>query len=71
MDKDKIREAQIRSLYTDERFEAIVLLYKNVMDKWGKESPKRDTEFETIYNLGIIEGKKMGLKEFFTILENS
>lgn len=62
--------ALLKRLQTEETYDALTKLYSEVLAQWGKDSPKRETEFETIYQLGFIEGKKEGLKEFFNKIEN-
>lgn len=61
--------ALLKRLQTDETFEALTYLYGEVVDKWGAESPIRDSEYETLKALFIIEGKKQGLREFFLTIE--
>lgn len=66
---EKKYAAQLKSLQQDERFEALTALFGEHLEKWGNESPKRDSEFETIYALGVIDGKRDGLREFFLNME--
>ena len=63
MDK---RAQQIKSLLTDERFDALILLMDEHLVKWGDEIGRGENEFDTIWKLAVVEGKKAGLREFFT-----
>jgi len=64
------RTAQLKKIIQDESFDALTQLYGEFIEKWSKESPKRETEFETIYALGFQQGKVEGLREYFRALEN-
>lgn len=59
----------IKFFLRDEKFESIMLLSKELMDKWGGETCKADSEFQTLWNLAYKEGKVDGLKAFFDNLE--
>ena len=64
------RKTQLKKIIQDESFDALTQLYGEFIEKWSKESPKRETEFETIYALGMKDGKVEGLREFFRSLED-
>ena len=59
----------IKFFLQDERFNSIIALSKELMDKWGGESCKDDSEFQTIWNLAKKEGKIEGLQAFFSNLD--
>ena len=62
-------KANIKQFLQDERFNSVISLSKELMDKWGGESCKDETEFQTIWNLAKKEGKIEGLKAFFDNLD--
>jgi hypothetical protein len=59
----------IKILHSDD-FEALIKLYAEVIEKWNEENILGTNEFDTLKRVFIREGKKMGLKEFFSVLEN-
>lgn len=67
----KSRQQKIKSLLSDERWDAIAFAYKETMDKWKDESPMRDNEFETLKAVFVNEGKKQGLRDFIQLLESN
>lgn len=67
----KTRQQKIKSLLSDERWDAIAFFYKEIMDKWKDESPMRENEFETLKAVFVNEGKKQGLKDFIALIESN
>jgi len=59
----------IRILHSDD-FEAIIKLSGEIVEKWNNDNVIGKDEFETLKLLFMREGKKEGLREFFSILEN-
>ena len=59
----------VKILHSDD-FEALIKLYGETIEKWNEQNVIGKDEFETLKLLFIREGKKVGLREFFNILEN-
>jgi len=63
------RKQLVKILHSDD-FEALIKLYGETIEKWNEQNVIGKDEFETLKLLFIREGKKVGLREFFNILEN-
>lgn len=66
----KFEKKQIESILQDEKFQAVLKFYLEVVDSWKDSRVKMDNEFETIWNLAYTTGKIDGLKSFFEQLDN-
>jgi hypothetical protein len=62
---DKQSQGKIKSIQTDERFDSLVALAEELKNKWNADKSKRDTEFDTIWELAYLSGKVDGLDDFF------
>ena len=58
-------QANIKQFLQDDKSNSVIALSKELMDKWGLEGCKKETEFETLWALAYKEGKIDGLKAFF------
>ena len=68
---DKLAKAQIKAILNDQRFDGVVKAYEEYCDKVRKENVIGNTEFETLRNVFMKEGKLQGIKEFFDNLEQN
>lgn len=59
----------IVSFVSSDMFEAVKKVADERIEKIRGENPKKETEFETIYNLGLLQGRQSELTEFFRTLE--
>lgn len=67
---NKSQKQAIKSLLNDSRFDVILKLYEETLDKWGKESGVGFNEFDTLKLTFIREGKIIGLRGFFELLDS-
>jgi hypothetical protein len=67
--QETTRKKLIKLLHSEE-FESLIRLQGEAIDKWNEQNVIGKDEFETLKLLFIREGKKEGLREFFSILEN-
>lgn len=58
-------KANIKLFLQDDKSDSVRALSKELMDKWGLEGCKKDSQFETLWALAYKEGKIDGLKAFF------
>jgi hypothetical protein len=66
---DKLSKSQIKALLNDQRFDGIVKFYQEFKQKVQDENVIGNSEFETLRNVFIKEGKLIGLKDFFDLLD--
>lgn len=66
----KSEKQAIKSLMEDRRFDVVLKLYESLIDKWSREPGVGMNEFDTLRLTFTKEGKILGLKGFFEILEN-
>jgi len=62
---DKFNRQKIRSLLQDDRFRAVEMLKKLIIQQYQEDQVKADTEFETLWRCAQREAKVEGLHEFF------
>lgn len=62
---DKTSLGKVKSISQDERFEALESLAEELKIKWNAEKKKKETEFDTIWELAYLEGKVEGLTDYF------
>ena len=60
---------KLKSLIQDERYDIILMIANQLIDKYKTESKKRETEFDTIWAMSSNEGAIDGIKALLNNLE--
>ena len=65
---NSLQNKQLESIYKDQRFEAVIALLESLIEKPDTSLRGKD-EFETLWNVAYMEGKKSALNDFINELE--
>lgn len=66
---DKITERQLKMLVENQNWDAIRIFAEVIIKKWHNVPVKRESEFETLWNCALQEGKIEGVRELLDSIE--
>lgn len=66
---DNLTIKKLRLLVESDKWDAIEPFVDKIVEKWNKVEVKRESEFETLWELAKREGKIEGVREFISSIE--